>query len=127
MIINANLSIIFFQEQTDQQQQRYVQGLGEICNLAQGQRSFENQHHPLMIKATSTQFYNLCKIADNYRRCKLEKRKMTADIFKLDIKKEIMPILAHIGETAFKGQSKMKAAEVIYSWVFNRCECALLW
>ena len=112
----------------DQQLEHYYQGLSEICDNSDMalQKSLKDQEHPLCIPATDGQFYNICELAENYYKAKVQKQKMTAEIMKFEFNPHLKNILVQIGAGNFKGKSKAKAAEKILSFVRENCECGFL-
>ena len=72
-----------------------------------------HSHCPRTKWASDGQFYYICELSLGYYKAVAEKRKMTAEIMKLDFNPHFKNILVQIGHGNFKGKSKAKAADKI--------------
>ena len=113
----------------DQILEHHFQAVDSVSNeVMTHQIPLAQQEHPKIIGSIGNQTYNLCELADEYRLCKASKRKTAAAIFRYDFKPHFQTMLTAIGVgREFKGTSKVKAADKIVSYIFDNCECALLW
>ena len=114
------------EEMKDQILEHHFENVNTICNEISLDKPLDEQEHPKCIHSADGHIYNLCELAFEYQKARDAKRKMSASIFQYDFKPHFQSMLSAIGQSNFKGQSKVKAADKILAFIGEKCECFIL-